>query len=162
MKNENGNYEEEDTIELLKRAVDNEKNENMLDITSKKIEHIKYNVLKKMVKINEKYMNECLSKLKDYIYVDTVDNLKQGSYLRWFKINNDNHLKKKKKEEVLLLNNGGILMDIKITDNDIYLVFKNFNNKHYSLKYNDLITFQKLNNQELIILLAMDFLDDKK
>ena len=49
-------------------------------------------------------------------------------------------------------------MEVKIVDDEIHLVFKNFKNNYYTLKFNNLVTFQKLNNQELVILLAMDYL----
>lgn len=142
---------DDENVDLLQKALENEKNENIMKLTTKKIEKIKRKVLEKIVKIdNKQTITLYLSKLKDYIYVDSIDNLKQGSYLRW--IYHDDASGKKD------LNAGGILTEVKILDNEIQLVIKNFRNKYYTLKFDDLITFQKLNNQELIILLAMDFL----
>jgi hypothetical protein len=138
----------DENAELLTKALENEKNENMMKLTTKKIEKIKIRVLKQIVKLDNDLIKTYLLKLKDYIYVDSIDNLKEGSYLRWIDVG------KTKKE----LNTGGLLVEVKFVDNETLLVFKNFINRHYTLKFDDLITFQKLNNQELVILLAMDYL----
>ena len=140
----------DENADLLTKALENEKNENMMKLTTKKIEKIKHRALKQIVKLNNDLLKTYLQKLKDYMYVDSIDNLKEGSYLRWFDISDET----RKKE----LNTGGLLMEIKILDDEIHLVFKNFRNNYYTLKYDNLVTFQKLNTQELVVLLAMDYL----
>jgi hypothetical protein len=146
----------DENANLLTKALENEKNENMMKLTTKKIEKIKTRVLKQIVNLDNDLIKTYLLKLKDYIYVDSIDNLKEGSYLRWFDIGDSETNKKK-------LNTGGLLVEVKFVDNETLLVCKNFVNKfknnYYTLKFDNLVTFQKLNNQELVILLAMDYLE---
>jgi hypothetical protein len=56
----------------------------------------------------------------------------------------------------------GILCDIKITDNGILIVCKNFLHRHYTFKMDECLIFKKLSNQEKILLNALDYLENEK
>ena len=79
--------------------------------------------------------------LKDYKYVDGIDKLKVGSYVRWIK---DGELKR-----------GMFICDIVVGDNGLYLKGKIFN-RVININVDDCILFQKLSNEELIIRYAMN------
>jgi hypothetical protein len=91
-----------------------------------------------------------MKKLQDYLYVDELDHLKEGAYIRWIPINDPNNI---------YLTQGGILCEPKITDNGIILVCKNFARRHYEIKMEECIIFQKLTNQEQVLLSALDYLN---
>jgi hypothetical protein len=106
------------------------------------------NVLKELhLKRNETL--EILSKLKDYKYVDEMNELKYGRYLRWIPLMNvdDIHLTK-----------GALFCEVKITDEGVFIICKNFgySKKCFQIKMDECLVFQKLTNQELIILSALD------
>jgi len=106
------------------------------------------NVLKELhLNRNETY--EILNKLKDYKYVDEMNELKYGTYLRWVPLDNP---------EMIQLTKGAIFCEVKITDEGVFLICKNFgfSNKHFRIKLDECLVFQKLTQQELIILAALD------
>ena len=53
--------------------------------------------------------------------------------------------------------NGGILCEIKIKDS-ISLIMKNKNNYFFQVKLDEALIFQRLTNQEKIILYAIDLI----
>ena len=94
---------------------------------------------------------EYLKKLKGYKYVDELPELKHGGFVRWIPITDPNYLP---------LNNCGIVCDIKIADEGLFVTCKNFMHRHYNFKMDDVLIFQKLTTQEQIILSALDHLDE--
>ena len=53
---------------------------------------------------------------------------------------------------------GGVLCEIKVEDN-INLVFKNFMNRYFQINMEENLLFQKLSDQERVILYALDHLE---
>jgi hypothetical protein len=139
-----------DELLLLKSYVDNENNESILNMTSSKIKNNK-NFIFDELPINIKYRNELKKKLKNYRYIDEIDELHIGTYIRWIKV--------KDTENELKLTNGGILLDV-LFENNIYLQLKNNLNKIFKINFNENLIFQKLTNQEIIILYAIDNIDN--
>ena len=88
--------------------------------------------------------------LKNYRYIDEIKDLKYGSFLRWFNLQKDSNLK---------LVTGGVLCDIKIMDDGVHIVCKNFQNKYMQIRMDECIIFQKLSDQEQIILSAVEYLN---
>ena len=138
-------------IDRLEKALDNTKNESIMNFTSKKITEMNYRILKEL-KLDNILLMEYLKKLKGYKYVDELPDLKHGGFVRWIPITDP---------EYLPLNNCGIVCDIKIGDDAVFITCKNFMHRHYNFKMDDVIIFQKLTNQELIILSALDHLDSE-
>lgn len=138
-----------DTSKLLK-ALDNDSNEQILNFTTKKIMETNLSILKEL-HLSNKDTLELLGKLKGYKYVDELNELKYGTYLRWIPMNNPN---------TIFLTKGAIFCETKITDNGIFMVCKNygFSSKHFQISLDNNLVFQKLTNQEQIILSAMDHL----
>ena len=136
-------------INKLVNALDNNSNESIMKFTTKKIVEMNLNILKQLHLSKEDTLNY-LNKLKGYRYVDEINDLHYGSYLRWIPITDPNYLP---------LNYAGILCDIKITNSGIMIVCKNFMHRHYTFKMDECLIFQKLSEQELVILAALDHLE---
>jgi len=137
-----------DTTDILK-ALDNEDNEKIIHLTTKKIYEMNYNILKEL-NLGKDVTLDYMKKLKGYRYVDEISDLKHGSYIRWIPITDPNYLP---------LHYCGIICDIKITNNGILICCKNFMHRHYTFKMDETLIFQKLSNQEQILLTALDQLD---
>jgi len=87
--------------------------------------------------------------LKEYRYVDEIDELRIGSYLRFFRLNT----------ESLELGTGGFLADIKRSKQSMLLLLKN-RNRFFQLKMETCILFQKNTKQEDILIQIMDHLKE--
>jgi hypothetical protein len=136
-------------INKLMSALDNEKNESIINLTTVKLEETIFNILKELHLDKETFINY-FKKLKGYKYVDELDDLKYGGFIRWIPITDPDNLP---------LNQCGIICDILIKDDGIYIVCKNFMHRHYRFKMDECLIFQKLSSQEMIILSALDHLD---
>jgi hypothetical protein len=131
---------------ILVKALDNDINEGIQKYNSNLIKQIKNDYLQKLLLPREK-LKLFHSKLKDYRYVDDLSDIQYGRYIRWIKLNDA--LK-------IILSNGGVIIDIKILQNGIHVVCKNFNNQRFQIKIDECYIFQKLTDQEKIILFALD------
>jgi len=136
-------------LNKLNNALDNDTNENIFGLTTKKILEMNLKILKEL-HLDRETTLDYLNKLKGYRYVDEIKDLKYGVYIRWIPITDPKNIQ---------LKYCGIICDIKITDNGIIIVCKNFMHRHYQFKMDECLIFQKLTNQELIILSALDHLD---
>lgn len=121
---------------------------HLLYMTSGKIKELKNNILQKMY-ISREELLHYHKVLKDYRYVDELDELKMGSFIRWFNLTKPDNLK---------LTNGGIVIDIKPSDDDIIVVCKNYMNRIFCLHLNKSIIFQKLSSQEQILVKIIDYI----
>lgn len=136
-------------VNLLMKSLDNEKNENIFNYTSEKINKQNTEILK-TIDISDELIGEYLTKLKYYIYLDEIHCLKEGSYLKWINITSDN----------LNLSKGGIFCKIKIVDSGIILICKGLTNRFFQLKFDDYLIFQKITKQEEVLLHALDILSE--
>ena len=140
----------ENEIEYLEKALVNEKNENIMELTFAEVERKKRTILEEL-KLSRMELKTLLKKLEDYRYIDELPELQQGRYLRWINLTNPDRLK---------LTNGGILCDVKIEDN-VVLVLKNNMNSIFHINMDKCLIFQKFSDQERVILYAVDFLKNK-
>jgi hypothetical protein len=94
---------------------------------------------------------DLMRKLKGYKYVDELDDLKYGTYIRWIPISNP---------EVIHMKKGAIFCEVKIEDEGVYLVCKNFgySRRHFRIKMDENLIFQKLTSHEQVLLSALDYL----
>lgn len=137
-----------DNKDLL-NALDNENNKNIINLSTSKIDADKKKILDELY-LSDLERNKIKEKLEDYIYVDDLDNIKIGTYIRWININNPNNIK---------LTNGGLICDIKYLENGCHLLCKNNMHKIIQLNMDTNLIFQKLNNQEKVILSVIDYLN---
>ena len=137
-------------VNKLVKALDNEGNESIMHLTNKKILEMNLNILKEL-HLGKEVTIDYLKKLKGYRYVDEIHDLRYGAYIRWIPITDPNYLP---------LHYAGIICDIKITEGGILIVCKNFMHRHYTFKMDECLIFQKLSDQERVILSALDHLDE--
>ncbi len=137
-------------IQELLSALDNEEHSNLLNTTYEKIAKDKNDILQQLQFKNDK-LKLYHTKLKDYRYVDELNDLKYGQYIRWINIKNP---------EKLTLTNGGIFLEIKLLDTGTHMMVKNNMNRIFQIKMDECIVFQKLSDQEKIILLALKYLNN--
>jgi hypothetical protein len=141
-------------INNLLTALDNEKNDSIMNLTTAKIQEMNFGILKEL-HLDREILIDYFKKLKGYKYVDEINDLKHGGFIRWIPLTDPTHLP---------LNQCGIICDIIITDDGVYIVCKNFMHRHYRFKMDECLIFQKLSAQEMVILSALDHLteEDKK
>ena len=138
----------EEAIQFLNHSLNNDNNESINNLTSELIKERKETILNELP-ITKKELGNLTKKLKGYRYVEELQELHIGCYIRWIKL--------KKPEDEIKLTNGALLCDIKIEDN-ILLVCKNNMNKIFNVNMSENLIFQKLTDQEKIILYAIDCL----
>tara|TARA_Y100000816_G_scaffold292091_1_gene285785 strand:- start:3114 stop:3545 length:432 start_codon:yes stop_codon:yes gene_type:complete len=120
---------------------------NLLYLTSSKIKELKNNILQKLLLSRDELLKYHKT-LKEYRYVDEVDEIKIGSYIRWFNLKQIKEIK---------LTNGGIIIDIKNGKEDILIVCKNNMNRIFTLELSQCFIFQKMNDQEKILIKIIDY-----
>lgn len=135
--------------DLLIDALDNDNNDSIIKLTSKKIKTEKNDILQKLQLSREKLIDFHV-KLKEYRYVDEIKDINYGCFLRWIDLKNIENIK---------LTSGAHLCDIKINDTGVGLTFRNFVNRYFHVNMNEIILFQKLTDQEKILLSVMDHLN---
>ena len=139
-------------INKLINALDNDNNDNIMNLTSKKITEMNLKILKELHLSKDLTLNY-LKKLKGYRYIDEISDLKHGSFIRWIPITNPDYLP---------LHNCAMICEIKIVDDGVLIKCKNFMHRHYTFKMDECLIFQKLTSQELVIISALDHLENTK
>ena len=138
-------------VDKLLSALENEDNSSLLDLDFRKIKSIKNNILQKlnMSRDNLKRMN---GQLKKYRFVDDLPDIKFGSYIRWISLKDPANIK---------LTNGGFICDIKVFESGIHILCRNGYNRIFQLSMNENLIFQKLNDEEIILLKTLDYLHEE-
>ena len=85
-----------------------------------------------------------LTSLSMYRYVEDLQSLRLGYHIRWIR---------ERPLGTFTLTNGGIFVRIKFTDSGTYIVCKNYG-KFMQYKLDECPTFQKINAEEWLILMA--------
>jgi len=131
----------------LVKALDNENNSSIMNYNTSMLKSIKNDYLQKLMLSRDK-LKEYHVKLKDYRYVDDLTDIQYGRYIRWINLKDPNNIK---------LTRGGLIIDIKILNNGIHVVCKNGLNQKFQIKIDECYIFQKLTDQEKILLMALDY-----
>lgn len=105
-------------------------------------------------------------KLKHYRYINNLNDLKVGNYVRW--INLEKLLEREKNGEtennentVIKLTNGGFICDIVENSSEKpNLLCRNNFNKLFEVSLNKCIVFQKLNSHENIIMSILQYINN--
>ena len=98
-------------INNLLQALDNNKNENIIDLDNIIIAKRKNDILQQLG-LSRTQLIILQKKLKKYRYIDGLKDLQFGNYIRWMNLKNP---------EIIKLTNGGIICDIKELNNDIHI-----------------------------------------
>ena len=129
-------------------ALENETNASIMELTTEKIQTQKNNMLQRLQLPRDK-LKEFHKKLKKYRYCSDLKDIQYGFYIRWIPLRNP---------EKIILTNVGIDCEIKITENGTYIVCKNRFNNIIQLKFDECLIFQKISQQEAVILKVLDYL----
>ena len=129
-------------------ALENETNASIMELTTEKIQTQKNNMLQRLQLPRDK-LKQFHKKLKKYRYCSDLKDIQYGFYIRWIPLRNP---------EKIILTNGGIVCEIKITENGTYIVCKNRFNHIFQLKFDECLIFQKISQQEAVILKVLDYL----
>ena len=137
-------------VNKLLKALDDDSNENLLNFTSDKIKEMNLNIIKEL-QLPRKDTLDIMNKLRDYKYVDEMNELKYGAYIRWIPIEDPNNIH---------LTRGALFCEMKITDDGVFCVCKNYgySQRHFQLSMDKNLIFQRLTDQELVLLSALDHL----
>jgi hypothetical protein len=135
-------------VQKLLKALDDETNETLMNLTTDKILEMNLNILKELHLSKEDTL-DLMQKLKGYKYVDEMNELKYGTHVRWIPIENP---------EAIHLKQGAIFCEMKIKDTGVHCVCKNYYGRHFQLAFDKNLIFQKLTQQELVLLAALDHL----
>jgi hypothetical protein len=112
------------------------------------IKKAKLEMLKELLSNNSE-IKEYYKLLKEYRYVDEIDELRYGSYIRWFNITNP--------EATLTLLRGGFIADI-TNNNGVNILCKN-RNKFFTIKMDKSVIFQKNTSQEKLLIQILDHIN---
>jgi hypothetical protein len=137
-------------VQKLLKALEDDSNETLLNFTTDKIRDMNLNILKEL-HLSKQDTLELLKKLRDYKYVDEMNELKYGAYIRWIPIEDPTSIH---------LTKGALFCEMKITDDGVFCVCKNygFKSRHFQISIDKNLIFQKLTDQELVLLSALDHL----
>lgn len=135
----------------LEKALENEDNTIVANLNTRKINAEKIRQLHQL-RFDQELIDDYAKKLRDYRYVDDLHGLSHGAYIRWIDLKNP---------ERLCLARGAIICDIKIGQKGVSLLCKTHPNPAiFHVVMDEVIIFQRLSQQERIIIAAMDYLDD--
>ena len=141
--------EEELNVEGLINALNDEENSSILELNSSKIKTIKNDLLQN-IGLERDELKTFHKKLKEYRYINEPDYINYGCFIRWINLKNYDNLK---------LTNGGFVCKIELTKNNNVLVkMINYQKKFIVINMANSVIFQKLTNQEKILLKVMDYL----
>jgi hypothetical protein len=128
---------------------DTENYESLFSLSTNKILKMNYEMLLQL-HLDKTTTLRYLKGLKDYRYVDEINDLKCGAYIKWIPLIDPTNIP---------LNFSGIICEIKIADDVVLIVCKNFMHRHYTFNMAECLIFQKLSAQEKVILMALDELE---
>jgi len=136
-------------IKSLMSALDNEENESLLNLDHSKLKAIKNDMLQKLGLPRDK-LKKLHAQLKEYRYVDEINDLKYGAYIRWISLKDPTNIR---------LTNGGIVCEILVKDNGIHVICRNNINRLFQIRLVENMVFQKISYQENILLSVMGYLN---
>ena len=109
-------------------------NHSLQTISKEVVDHLKQH-------IDESLMCKYTNSLLNYRLIDEVYHIHKGKHVRWLRNGK--------------LTNGGIVVDVQFTDNGTQILCKT-NSKFIRYQFDDCTTFQKLTDDELLILQLKD------
>lgn len=143
-------YDDTD-IKCIIKAIENDNNAEVMLTTFTNIQKEKNDILQQL-KIRGKELKEYHKKLKEYRFIDDIASIRDGCYSRWINILDEKHI----------LMKGAIVYDVNEEDGYIYLKSPNpyAKNRFMTIQFDKIILFQKLTDQELILLKISKIIDD--
>ena len=140
-------YDGLDLNELMK-AVEDKSTDYLLGLTTDKIYELNLSIVKKL-RLPKKDTLNFMKKINGYKYVDELEELKYGRFIRYVPLTNP---------EDTPLSKGGVICELKIHDTGVHIICKNFAHKHFKINMDRCLIFQKLSAQEHVLMSALDHL----
>jgi len=137
-----------DVNEIL-MAIENETNASILELTTLQIQKQKNDILQKL-QMPRKQLKDIHKKLKKYRYCGDLKDIQNGYYIRWISL---------KKFNNIFLTTGGIVCEVLFCKGGVSILCKNSRNCMFQFKFDECLIFQKISQQENVILKIMDFLN---
>ena len=137
-------------VNQLLQALENESNSSIMNLTTRKIKEHKNNILQRL-QLSGKDLKVLHKKLKHYRYCTDLSDIQFGYYIRWIPLKDPNNI---------YLTNGAHVCDVKIINSQLHILCKNGLNRMMQIKFDEVIIFQKLADQERVILGVLDYLDN--
>lgn len=134
-------------VDLLMKSLEREENDCLMNLDTATIQQIKNDMLQKL-KLPREKLKKMNKVLKQYRFIDEIPDIKYGAYVRWINLTNSE----------LKLTTGGIICDIKIVKDDVLIVCRNTMGRFFQFKLNECLAFQKITDQENVLLSALDYL----
>ena len=140
----------------LIHALDNENNTNVAGLSSAVMKKNKNDILQKL-QLSGGELKEYHKVLKDYKYVDELNELQVGRFIRWIRLDKDT-------TDIKLVN-GAVLVNILVNEKGVFLICSGLNRggrggrRNVALKFDNSLIFQKLSDQEKILISAIDYLE---
>ena len=135
-------------VDLLMKSLEREENDCLMNLDTAKIQQIKNDMLQKLQLPREK-LKKMNKVLKQYRFIDEIPDIKYGAYVRWINLTG----------KELKLTTGGLICDIKIVKDDVMIVCRNTMGRFFQFKLNECLAFQKITDQEKVLISALDYLN---
>jgi len=140
--------EKNNIIEKFNNSIHKESNSELLNLNTEKIRKTKHNILQKL-SLSRDEIKLLHSKLDNYRFIDECHELKYGTYIRYIKLTDHKNIK---------LSSGGFVCDIIIVNDGILIKCKNNMNRYFSIKMNECLIFQKITEEERLLLIVLDYI----
>ena len=135
--------------EKLSNAIENIKNENIINTSLSEIKRVKNNVLQQL-QLSSEQIKDYHKRLERYRYIDEITELNSGDFVRWIDLTNAAKIN---------LASGAFICDVEINSDGVHIKLKTFKNRHIQLRMDEIFLFQKLSDSELIVLSALKYLE---
>ena len=147
-------------LDTLLTALENDKTNNIMKTSKSEIKEEKNDILQQL-QLPRELLKEYHEKLKNYRYINNIDGLESGHYIRWINLKDIEKSQQSPKHKQLYIppiNKGGYLCDIDVINDDVHLIMKSIYNRHFILKMSEVLVFKRLTDDEQIILSAMKYI----
>ena len=140
-------------VEDLLKALDNENNTGVAGLTTSKIKKEKNDILQKL-QLSGQELKDLHARLKEYRYINELNDLQLGRYIRWIPLNTET--------AEIKLTKGAITVNTFLNEDGVCIVCNNsYRRRPIVVKFDKVLIFQKLSEQEQILISAIDLLDKK-
>ena len=153
-------------VDELLKSIESDKLLSISKLSYDKINTIKYNVLMR-IGMEDDELESMLLKLSDYRYVEELQDIHHGAFIRYIPLVDTSKNKSKKgndhekKDNEVILKQGGFICDVKILSSGVQLLCRSHFRKMFQLRLDEVLLFQKLTKQEEVILSVFDYLNKK-
>ena len=140
---------ENNQVHDLLDALENDSNSSIINLTTRKIQEHKNTILQQ-IRLPRDKLKTYNKKLKNYRYCSDLKDIQYGFYIRWIPLKDMNNLN---------LTNGALICDVKLINEQLHVLCKN-RHRMMQIKFDEALIFQKISDQERVILSILDYLDN--